>query len=77
MYSAPHWSQKKSFFFSGALEGQHFRKTGNLVSLSEQELVDCDHTNNGCINGYYTRAFDFIRDKDGIDTEQSYPYVGE
>ena len=69
-----------SFSSTGALEGAFFNKVGELVSFSEQQLVDCDILRNGgkdhgCSGGLMDNAFSWINKNGGLCGESSYPYV--
>ncbi|KAI2805444.1 hypothetical protein BLOT_004441 [Blomia tropicalis] len=68
-----------SFGTTGAMEGAYFVKTGNLVKLSQQQLVDCSWSeqNNGCDGGEDFRSYKYLMKAGGIATADSYgPYLG-
>ncbi|KAI5682896.1 hypothetical protein M9H77_04124 [Catharanthus roseus] len=64
-----------AFSAVAAMEGINQLSTGKLISLSEQELVDCDTSEDqGCNGGLMDDAFQFIIKNKGLTTEANYPY---
>uniref|UniRef100_A0A0B7ATS0 Cathepsin F n=1 Tax=Arion vulgaris TaxID=1028688 RepID=A0A0B7ATS0_9EUPU len=66
-----------AFSTTGNIEGQWALKSKNLLSLSEQELVDCDKLDQGCNGGYMYDAYEAIIGLGGIETESEYKYTGQ
>jgi hypothetical protein len=66
------------FLQAGQLESAKFIKTGKLVSLSAQNLVDCSSPPNfDCDGGWMHLAMEYVKKNKGIDTDESYPYGAE
>ncbi|XP_068738415.1 cathepsin S-like [Montipora capricornis] len=68
-----------TFSAVGAVEGAHFLKTGNLVELSNQQLIDCSWPsgNHGCRGGFQDRTLKWVK-RYGVAVKRDYgPYLAQ
>jgi cathepsin F len=66
-----------AFATVAGIEGANFVQTKKLVSLSEQELVDCDTTDKGCGGGLPSNALKYLQSNGlGEEAEEDYSYKG-
>lgn len=66
-----------AFAATGLLEAHFAKRYGFVVSLSEQELLDCDKiANRGCVGGNYYYAIRDYLSRDGLASSRAYQYMG-
>lgn len=68
-----------AFSAVGAMQGAWQLATGQALSLSEQQLVDCSwkYGNNGCQGGEMEPAIQYVADAGGAAAEEDYQYMGQ
>lgn len=64
-----------SFSTTGSIEARcAIAKNSSPISLSEQELVDCDQVDSGCNGGAMDNGFNYVVQNSGLCEESAYPY---
>lgn len=66
-----------AFSVAMSIEGQVFRRTGRLVPLSEQQIVDCsvEIGNHGCSGGSLKNTLKYLKSTRGLMRDVDYPYA--
>ncbi|XP_054745371.1 procathepsin L isoform X1 [Anastrepha obliqua] len=68
-----------AFSIARNIEGQVFKRTGRLLHLSPQQIIDCSvsHGNQGCTGGSLRNTLKYLQDTGGLMREQDYKYVSK
>lgn len=64
-----------AFSAAANIESVYAIKYHKLYSLSEQQIMDCDDEDHGCGGGYPMKAFDYVINAGGLQTENDYEYL--
>lgn len=66
-----------AFSIALTIEAQVFQRTGKLVELSEQQIVDCSSSmgNHGCAGGSLRNTLKYLETTQGLMRRQDYPYT--
>jgi len=55
------------------IEAGVYMQTGQVVKLSNQQIISCDKSDGGCDGGDLPTAFQYVKKNGGIDTQSDYP----
>ncbi|KQK08708.1 zingipain-2 [Brachypodium distachyon] len=66
-----------AFAAVAATEGLVKIAKGTLISMSEQQVLDCTTGNNTCKGGYMNDALSYVFASGGLQTEEDYEYNAE
>jgi len=66
-----------AFSAIGAIEGAKFINDGELVSLSEQMMMDCDNSDSSCEGGIMETGFLWEEREGGLCSEDDYVYTAK
>nr|AAT36253.1 vivapain-2 [Plasmodium vivax]AAT36254.1 vivapain-2 [Plasmodium vivax]AAT36255.1 vivapain-2 [Plasmodium vivax] len=66
-----------AFSTVGVVESQYAIRKNQLVSISEQQMVDCSTQNTGCYGGFIPLAFEDMIEMGGLCSSEDYPYVAD
>ena len=58
------------------LEGLYAAEKKDILTLSEQMIVDCDTYDSGCNGGLMEYTFTWLQQNGGLMTDKDYPYKG-
>lgn len=66
-----------AFAVTHSIEGQIFKKTARIVSLSTQQIVDCsvEKGNHGCAGGSLRTTMKYLESSGGLMRDVEYPYT--
>jgi len=68
-----------AFSIAESIGGQVFKRTGKVLSLSKQQIVDCSvsHGNQGCVGGSLRNTLIYLQSTGGIMRDDDYKYVAK